>query len=77
MEHCGDEADITMTFYVIDAAISSNSVIRVLSDDSYMFVLLIYSVYREEMEGKVQLQRWDALFIIIIINTLLSEEFPG
>ncbi len=40
-----DEADVTMVSYVIQAANYSKNVIRVLSDDTDMFVLLVYWVY--------------------------------
>ena len=52
MEHFGDEAnaDITTIFYVVDAV---ESVIRVLSDDTDMFVLLVYLGYRVGAGGGV------------------------
>ena len=54
-----DEADITMISYVIEATNSSKTVIRVLSDDTDVFVLLVYWVCRKELECKVQMERWD------------------
>ena len=57
MEHFGDEANIIMIFYVNDATISCTNVIHILSDDSYVFVLLVYRVYWEEMACKVQMDR--------------------
>ena len=53
------EADITMISYVIKAANCEKDVIRVLSDHTDVFVLLVYWVYREEMTSKVQMERWD------------------
>ncbi len=40
-----DEADITIISYVIEAAKCGKDVIRVLSDDTDVFVLLVYWVY--------------------------------
>ena len=37
-----DEADITIISYVLEAVNSGKRVIRVLSDDTDVFVLLIY-----------------------------------
>ena len=37
-----DEADVTMISYVLQAANHCKSVIRVLSDDTDVFVLLVY-----------------------------------
>ena len=54
-----DEADITMISYVIEAAKCGKDVIRVLSDDTDVLVLLVYWVYREEMTSKVQMERCD------------------
>jgi len=37
-----DEADVTMVSYAIQAASHGKSVIRVFSDDTDVFVLLVY-----------------------------------
>ena len=37
-----DEEDITMICYVLEASSSGEDVIRVLSDDTDVFVLLVY-----------------------------------
>ena len=46
-KHFGYEAapNITAIFYVIDAANSGNSLIRILSDDADVFMLLVCWVY--------------------------------
>ena len=54
-----DEADITMISYVLQAAYAGKNVIRVLSDDTDAFVLLVYWVYKAARSAKC---RWsDAL----------------
>ena len=47
--------------YVLKAAENGKRVICVLSDDTDMFVLLVYWVYRADLEllYKVQMERWD------------------
>ena len=39
---CHDEADVTMISFVIEEAKSGQSVIHVLSDDTDVFILLVY-----------------------------------
>ena len=41
------------------------AVIRVLSDDTDVFVLLVYWVRRKELESKVQMERWDGTVLNI------------
>ncbi|MCG7883058.1 MAG: hypothetical protein JAY96_15870 [Candidatus Thiodiazotropha endolucinida] len=54
-----DEADVTMVSFVLEAAKSGQGVIRVLSDDTDVFVLLVYWVNRANLQCKVQMERWD------------------
>ena len=51
-----DEADVTMISYVLQAANCGKSVIRVLSDDTDVFVLLVYWVHRASLQCKVQME---------------------
>ena len=53
-----DEADVTMISYVPQAANHGKSVIRVLSDDTAVFVLLVYWVRQASLKCKVQMERW-------------------
>ena len=57
MEHFSNE--FTTTFYLVDAAHSCKIMIRVLTEDTYVFVLLVCWVYQEKMECKMQMVRWD------------------
>ncbi len=54
------EVDITMISYVLEAAYDGKGVIRMLSDDTDMFVLLVYWLYQEELQCKVHMEWWDA-----------------
>ena len=56
-----DEADITMISYVLMAAESNMQVIRILSDDADVFILLVYWVYRNNIQATVQMERWDGV----------------
>jgi len=50
-----DQADITMISYVTVAANSGKSVIRVHSDDTDVFVPLVYWMCRKELQCQVQM----------------------
>ena len=54
-----DEADITMISYLLMAAESGTQVVRILSDDTDVFVLLVYWVYKHKIQTTVQMLRWD------------------
>lgn len=54
-----DEADITMISYLLLSAQCNARVIRILSDDTDVFVLLVYWVYRNKIQATVQMERWD------------------
>ena len=61
MEHLGNE--FTTIFYLTDAANSGKIMSPVLSEDKDVLVLLLCWVYREEMEFKVQMERWDTTML--------------
>ena len=59
--------DEVMLSYVLKAAENGKRVVRVLSDDTDMFVLLVYWVYWADLEllCKLQMQRWDRTVLCI------------
>ena len=69
-----DEADITMISYVLQAANRGKSVIRVLSDDTDVFVLLVFWVHRASLQCKVQMERWDGT--VLDINVTCTDLGP-
>ena len=71
-----DEADVTMVSYVLEAANNGMRVIRVLSDDTDVFALLVYWVYRADLEllCKVQMERWDGT--VLNINATCADLGP-
>ena len=63
-----DESDVTRVSFVLQAAKSGKSVIRVLSDDTDVFVLLVYWVNRAHLNCKVQMKRWDGSVLDINVT---------
>ena len=59
--------DEVMVSYVLKAAENGKRVIHVLSDDTDMFVLLVYWVYRADLEllCKLQMERWERTVLYI------------
>ena len=53
-----DEADITIISYLLEVVKNGKNIVRVISDDTDVFVLLIYWVWRLQMTARVQLDRW-------------------
>ena len=53
-----DEADITIISYLLEAVKNGKNIVRVIIDDTDVFVLLINWVWRLQMTAHVQLDRW-------------------
>ena len=70
-DFCHEEADISMVSHVLNAAASGKHVIRVISDDTDVFVLLVFWVYQNNLQCKVQMQHWDGS--ILDINATCHE----
>lgn len=62
-----DEADITIISYLFQAADDGCSVVRILSDDSDVFILLVYWTWRYGLLGttSVQMEKWDRVVLDI------------
>ena len=71
-----DEADLTMISHVFQAANHGRSVIRVLSDDTDVFVLLVYWVHQASLKCKVQMKRWDRT-VLDINSTCTAKMSPA
>ena len=50
-----EEADVTMIVHLLQAAKSVKSVIRILTDDTDIFVLLVYWVWKMQLHSAVQI----------------------
>ena len=52
-----DEADVTMIACALQAAESGKPVIRILTDDIDVFVLLVYWVWKMQLHSAVHMER--------------------
>ena len=53
-----DEADITIISYLLEAVKNGKNSVRLIRDNTNVFVLLIYWVWRLQITARVQLDRW-------------------
>ena len=62
-----DEADITIISYLFQAADASRQMVRILCDDSDIFVLLEYWTWRDDLQVRVsvQMEKWDGVVLDI------------
>ena len=60
-----DEAYITVISYILEAVKNGKNIVRVISDDTDIFVLLIFWERRLQMTARVQLDRWCGAIITI------------
>ena len=76
-----DGADVTMIAYLLQAAEGGKSVIRILTDDTDVFVLLVYWVWKMQLHSAVQMERWNGVVIDINATCLLlgskCQRLPG
>jgi len=70
-----DEADVTIVSYMLECAKSNQGVVRVLSDYTNIFIILVYWVYRANVQCRVQMERWDG--IILDVNATCSTHGPN
>ena len=54
-----------MISYVLQCAKAGEECVRVLSDDTDVFVLLIYWVWKTGMDMIVQMQKWNGMVLNI------------
>ena len=55
-----DEADITLRSYMLKAVAEGAQTIRILSDDTDVFVLLVYWTSRMRSVAKIQMEKWNS-----------------
>ena len=60
-----DEADITIISYMLQSADDGCHVVKVLSDDTDIFVLLVYWTWRCGLQDRlaVQMEKWDGVVL--------------
>ena len=67
-----DKAGVTMIAYLLQAAESGKSLIRILTDDTdHVFVLLVYWVWKMQLHFAVQMEHWNGVVIDINATCLL------
>ena len=73
-----DEADVTMIAYMLQAAELGKDVIRILSDDTDVFVVLVCWFWKMQLYCSVQMERWNRVVVDIIhhINATCTELGP-
>ena len=54
-----EEADITLCSYMLEAAASSAETVRIVCDDTEVFVLPVYWTWRKAVRKNIQLEKWD------------------
>ena len=62
-----EEADVTIISYVLQAVGEGKNVVRVLCDDTDVFMLLLFWMWRNQLVDKCQMQmeRWDGTVLDI------------
>lgn len=60
-----DEADVTIVSHMLAASCAGKNIIRIKSDDTDVFVLLVYWVYKADVQSQVQLEKWDGTLLNI------------
>ena len=57
VSHC--QADITLCSYMLKAVEDGAETIRILSDDTDIFVLLVYWVGKKNINTNIQMEKWN------------------
>jgi len=69
-----DEADVIMIAYMLQAAEFGKDVIRILSDDTDVFLILVYMVWKMQLHCSVQMENWNG--VVVEINANCTELCP-
>ena len=68
------EADITLCSYMLHAAADGVQTIRILSDDTNVFVLLVYWTSRMRIVANIQMEKWNG--DVLDINKTIEQLGP-
>ena len=60
-----DEADVSLISYMLDAASRGAKTVRILSDDTDVFVLMVYWCWKMDITCHLQMERWDGTVLNI------------
>ncbi|KAJ3613983.1 hypothetical protein NHX12_017560 [Muraenolepis orangiensis] len=61
-----EEADVTLISYMLEAARAGAPTIRILTDDTVVFVLLVDWAWKANVQSAVQMEKWDGTILDII-----------
>ena len=67
-----EEADVLMVSFMIGVVQYGKMVMRILSDDTDVFVILIFWVRKPSIKAPVQMEKWDGIVLPSIPSWLLS-----
>ena len=59
------EADITLCSYKLDVAASCAEMVRIVCDDTDVFVLLVYWTWSKTIRKNIQMEKWDGTVLDI------------
>ena len=65
-----EEADVLMVSFMIDAVRYGKKVIRILNDDTDVYIILIFWVRKLSINSLVQLEKWDRT--VLHINNIVA-----
>ncbi|KAJ8355865.1 hypothetical protein SKAU_G00186590 [Synaphobranchus kaupii] len=68
-----DEADVSLISYMLDAARRGATTVHILSDDTDVFVLMVYWCWKVGITCHLQMERWDGT----VLNINLTVENLG
>ena len=69
-----DEAYVTLCSYMMKAVAEGAHTIRILSDDTDVFVLLVYWTSRMRVVAKIQMEKWNG--DVLDINEIIQQLGP-
>ena len=69
-----DKADVTTIAYLLQAATFVKDVIGILSDDTGVFVMLAYWVWKIQLHCSVEMEGWNG--VVVDINATCTELGP-
>ncbi len=56
---------MTIVSNVLDATRHGKSIVQIVSDDTDVFLLLVYWVYKASIQSKIRMERWDGMILDI------------
>ena len=60
-----DEADISVISYMLDVVRHGASTVRILSDDTDVFVIMVYWCWKAGITTNLQMEKWNGTVLSI------------